>query len=314
MDVWLVSRVEMSVQRRSVLLVLGSETGGGYASTGGNTMHGAHRKATEQQELAAHAHRPGAEHHEKGNSAAGSWYSERALKHQVILFLLVIGSLAPLAVLAKGQSLPDSKDSSGAVANTTPAQPDLPYTRPTQTTKLRNYFFDAFGPYPIVGAALTAGISQVSNAPPEWKQGVEGYGKRFGSNLGIAAVTTTTRYALAAAFTQDTLYYRCECTGAFPRLRHAITSTLTARRGEDGHRVFSFPALVAPYAGTMTAVYGWYPSRYGAKDALRLGNYNLLAYVGGNIALEFLYSGPHSLLARMHLDNRHGAPSQGSKP
>jgi hypothetical protein len=29
--------------------------------------------------------------------------------------------------------------------------------------------------------------------------------------------------------------------------------------------------------GTMTAVYGWYPDRYGAKDALRLGNYNLLA-------------------------------------
>jgi hypothetical protein len=228
--------------------------------------------------------------------------------------LLVIGSLASPAVPAKGQSRPDSGASSRAGANTTPAQPDLPYTRPTQTTKLRNYFFDAFGPYPIVGAALTSGMSQVSNAPPEWKQGVEGYGKRFGSNLGIAAVTTTTRYALAEAFKQDTLYYRCDCSGAFPRLRHAVISTLTARRGEDGHRVFSFPALIAPYAGTMTAVYGWYPSRYGAKDALRIGNYNLLAYMGANIALEFLYSGPHSLLTRMHLDNRHGAPSPGSKP
>jgi hypothetical protein len=31
--------------------------------------------------------------------------------------------------------------------------------------------------------------------------------------------------------------------------------------------------------------------------------------VGGNIALEFLYSGPHSLLSRMHLNNGHGAPS-----
>lgn len=93
-----------------------------------------------------------------------------------------------------------------------------------------------------------------------------------------------------------------------------MISTLTARRGEDGHRVFSFPALIAPYAGTMTAVYGWYPSRYGAKDALRIGNYNLLAYMGANIALEFLYSGPHSLVNRMHLDNRHGALGPGSKP
>jgi hypothetical protein len=99
-----------------------------------------------------------------------------------------------------------------------------------------------------------------------------------------------------------------------PRLRHAVISTLTARRGEDGHRVFSFAALIAPYAGTMTAVYGWYPRRYGAKDALRMGSCNLLENVAGNISLEFLYSGPHSLLSRMHLNNGHGAPNPGSEP
>jgi len=217
-----------------------------------------------------------------------------------------------LPVSAKAQSLSDLDDSSGAAASTTSTQPDLPYIRPTQTTKVHNYLFDAFGPNPIVGAALTAGISQVSNGIPDWKQGMEGYGKRFASDFGIAAVSTTTRYALSEAFKQDALYYRCECTGVFPRLRHAVISTLTARRGTDGHRVFSIPALVAPYAGTMVAVYGWYPGRYGAKDALRMGNFNLLAYMGGNIALEFFYSGPHSLLSRMHLNNGHGAPTSGS--
>ena len=116
------------------------------------------------------------------------------------------------------------------------------------------------------------------------------------------------------AFKEDTLYYRCECKGVFPRLSHAVISTFTARRGDDGHRVFSFPDLVAPYAGTMTAVYGWYPGRYDYKDAFRMGNYSLLGYVGGNIALEFLYSGPHSLLSRMHLNNAHGAPDSGSNP
>ena len=231
-----------------------------------------------------------------------------------MFFPLTIAILAALPVLAKAQSPLDSGDSSGAVARTTPAQPGLPYERPAQTTKLRNYFFDAFGPNPIVGAALTAGISQASNGIPEWKQGAEGYGKRIGSDFGIAAVSTTTRYALSEAFKQDALYYRCECTGVFPRLRHAVISTFTARRNSDGHRVFAFPALVAPYAGTMTAVYGWYPDRYGAKDALRMGNYNLLAYMGGNITLEFLYGGPHSLLSRMHLNSRHGAPNSGSNP
>src|SRR5208282_5608493 len=150
--------------------------------------------------------------------------------------------------------------------------------------------------------------------PPEWKQGFAGYSKRLGSNFGIAAVSTTTRYGLAQAFKEDTLYYRCECKGAFPRLKHAVISTLTARRGDDGHRVFSFPALVAPYAGSMTAVYAWYPGRYNGKDALRMGNYAMLGYVGGNIALEFLYSGPHSWLSRMHLSKTHGEPSSETNP
>ena len=166
--------------------------------------------------------------------------------------------------------------------------------------KLRTYLFDAFGPYPIAGAAIIAVADQSKNTPPEWGQGTKGYSQRFGSNLAIAAVTTTTRYGLAEAFREDTVYYRCECHGLFPRLRHAMISTVTARHGEDGHRRLSFPALVAPYAGTMTAVYGWYPGRYGAKDALRMGNYNLLAFMGENLALEFIYGGPHTLFSHVH--------------
>jgi hypothetical protein len=179
-------------------------------------------------------------------------------------------------------------------------KPDLLYVRPTARMKLRAYVFDAYGPYPIVGAAFIAGINQKENTPPEWGQGGGAYGKRFGSNLAIAAVTTTTRYGLAAAFREDTLYYRCECKGIFRRFEHAMISTVTARRGEDGHRQLSFPAIVAPYAGTMTGVYAWYPARYGPKDALRMGNYNLLAFAGENFALEFLYGGPHTLFSGLH--------------
>jgi hypothetical protein len=234
--------------------------------------------------------------------------------HRIMLGLLVIATLAALPEPAKGQSLFGSGDPPGTVASTTPAQPDLTYTPPTQKTKLRNYFFDAFGPYPIASAGVTAGFNQARNAPHEWGQGAEGYSRRFVSEFAIEAVGTTTRYGLAEAFKEDTLYYRCECKGLFPRLGHAVISTLTARRGEDGHRVFSFPALVAPYAGTLTAVYGWYPTRFGAKDALRMGNYTLLEYVGGNLAQEFLYGGPHTLFSRVHLNFGHGAPNPGLEP
>jgi hypothetical protein len=230
-----------------------------------------------------------------------------------MLLIIAALALAFLPMLAQAQLLADPGSSPRVVASTE-TRPNLTYTRPTAKTKLHNYIFDAFGPYPIVGAGAAAGINQAYNTPPEWKQGAAGYGKRFGSDFGIAAVSTTTRYALAQAFKEDTLYYRCECKGVFPRLKHAVISTLTARRGEDGHSVFSFPSLVAPYAGTMTAVYAWYPGRYNGKDALRMGNYTMLGYVGANIGLEFLYRGPNSFLSRMHLNNGRGAVTPGSNP
>ena len=237
---------------------------------------------------------------------------------RILFLLLVVVDLAALPVAANAQALVDSGDSSSSAVNlsvsTEYSLSDPTYIRPPETTKVRNYLFDAFGPYPIVGAAIAGGVNQVQNTPPEWKQGADGYGKRLGSDFGIAAATTTTRYALSEALREDTLYYRCECKGVLPRLRHALISTFTARRGVDGHRVFSFPDLVAPYAGTMTAVYGWYPGRYDYKDAFRMGNYSLLGYVGANISLEFFYSGPHSLLSRMHLNDAHGAPNSGSNP
>src|ERR1700674_6131448 len=80
---------------------------------------------------------------------------------QIILPLLSLAGLAALPLLAKAQSLANSGDSSSTAAlpaSTAHPQPDLTYVRPTQKTRLHNYFFDTFGPYPIVGAAFAAGI------------------------------------------------------------------------------------------------------------------------------------------------------------
>jgi hypothetical protein len=188
-------------------------------------------------------------------------------------------------------------------------QPGQPYQRPTEKDKLHGFIFDAFGPYAFISAVTVAGIQQARNRPPDWGQGWGAYGDRVASDFGINLVTQTTRYGLAELFREDTLYYRCECKGFFPRLNHALISTLTSRRGEDGHRVFSFPDLVAPYAGTMVGVYAWYPDRFGAKDAFRLGNYSLIGYAAENVGLEFLYQGPHKWLTRMHLNNTRAAPT-----
>jgi hypothetical protein len=231
-------------------------------------------------------------------------------RFRVVFLLIAIASLGAIAPVGKAQSAVGAGTSSGngesssASTNSrshgTHTKLDLTYRRPTDKTKLKNYFFDTFGPYPIVGAAILGAVNQGNHTPPEWGQGFKPYGERVGSDFGIAMVTTTTRYAMAKAFREDTIYYRCECKGVLRRMGHALISTVTARRGEDGHRRLSFPAIVAPYAGSMTAVYGWYPGRYGAKDGFRMGNYALLAFAAGNVAKEFIYGGPHTLFS--HVD------------
>jgi hypothetical protein len=59
-----------------------------HAFTGGNTVHESHRKAAEQHELAAMAHRTAAEHNEKGDGVAESWHAQRALEYSDHAFKL----------------------------------------------------------------------------------------------------------------------------------------------------------------------------------------------------------------------------------
>jgi hypothetical protein len=187
------------------------------------------------------------------------------------------------------------------------------YRRPTNSEKFHGYLFDAFGPYPFLAAAFAGGINQAENKPPEWGQGWDAYGVRVASFYGVTLISNTTRYTLAEFFREDTLYYRCDCHGFFPRLGHALISTVTARRGDDGHRTFSFSNLAAPYAGSMTAVSTWYPSRFEPKDGFRIGNYALLYQAVSNIALEFIYGGPHTLLSHTRLSSVTGSSSSTSK-
>jgi len=44
-------------------------------------MHETHRRAAEQHELAAHAHRTSAEYSKKGEYQTGNWHAERALEY-----------------------------------------------------------------------------------------------------------------------------------------------------------------------------------------------------------------------------------------
>jgi hypothetical protein len=205
---------------------------------------------------------------------------------------IALAQLAPAAAVSPSKTLTASPTSSLSDIATVST-----YSPPTEKKKLQLFEFDAFGPYAFATAALGGGVQQATKSPPEWGTGWDGFGMRVASNYGIQLVTTTTRYGMAEILREDAAYYRCECKGFLPRVGHALISTITARHGQDGHTEFSFSGLGSPYAGTMAAL-AWYPGRYGVKDGFRMGNYNLAAQAGGNLALEFIYGGPHTLFGR----------------
>jgi hypothetical protein len=225
-----------------------------------------------------------------------------------------LGVFAPViqAQSASGAGAGSALVGNSPTPKTKASESNLTYVRPTERTKFLNYINDTFGPVPIGEAIIVAAGNQYENTPHEWGQGFGPYTQRVASNFGIAAITTTTRYGLAEAFREDTMYYRCECTGLLRRFKHAMLSTVMARHGEDGHWRFSLSTLAAPYVGNMAGVYGWYPSRYGARDWIRMGSYDFLAFSGDNVFLEFIYGGPHTLFG--HLFHRQQYPEANPGP
>ena len=172
--------------------------------------------------------------------------------------------------------------------DTTSNQTDT-YTFPTRKERFNKYVKDTVGPFRLARTAFTAGLEQWSDKPPEWEQGMKGYGKRFASGMGQNGIQQTVTYGLDSALSLDTGFRRSEREGFFPRLKHALLENVTSRT-KSGKRVVSVPRFVGVYTGAVVATETWYPERYSYKDGLRHGTRNLLTSFGINIVREFVFN------------------------
>ena len=207
---------------------------------------------------------------------------------RALAFLLLLAASKVYAQSSSdppGAAIPDPPPPAISRSTTTNAYPE--YRFPDGKQQFRNYLYFTFGPPGLISTAVGAGLDQNKPAPPEWDSGAQGYGERYGWRFGMNIISKTTEYSLGAAMHEDVAFHRCGCSGFFPRTTHALTSTLTAKT-ESGRTVFSIPALVSPYAGSFAAVNAWYPSRYGAQDAFRIGSTSFMFKAVGNLIGEYL--------------------------
>lgn len=128
-----------------------------------------------------------------------------------------IVSYAAAAVLLTGtlvgQQIHDTDDTTGgsaAVISSSDAKmaSSDEFVAMTHAERLSYYLRSLVGPEAFIFAGAEAGINQLDNKPKEWRQGAEGYGKRYGSKFGEHVIDATVSNALALALHEDNRYFK----------------------------------------------------------------------------------------------------------
>jgi hypothetical protein len=125
--------------------------------------------------------------------------------------------------------------------------------------KLEYHAKSAFGPMSIVGDAAYAGILQAADAPLEWKQGAEAYGKRLGTMVAWSGIRNGLAFGLDATLHEDPRYYRSTDTGFWRRSGHALRGTMLTRT-DSGGETLSVWRIGSAYGSAFLSNM-WYPDR-----------------------------------------------------
>jgi hypothetical protein len=87
-----------------------------------------------------------------------------------------------------------------------------------------------FDPFEFVLTGFVAGLGQASNSNPSYGQGLEGYGKRYGTAYADNLTENFMAYAvLPTILEQDPRYYQLGSGGFFRRSWHAVSRVLITR-------------------------------------------------------------------------------------
>jgi len=154
------------------------------------------------------------------------------------------------------------------------------------TGKLEYHAKCAFGPAAILGDAAYAAILQADNAPLEWKQGAEAFGKRVGSMVAWSGIRNGLAFGLDSTLHQDPRYYRAGGKGFWRRSGHALRETMLTHTDSGGETLSTWRIGSAYGSAFLSNL--WYPDRL---NTARLGFIQGSVTVGldlmGNLGKEF---------------------------
>jgi len=119
----------------------------------------------------------------------------------------------------------------------------------------------SFDPIQIVWYGALSGISQAENSEPGFRQGAEGYGKRYGA---YAADGTIENFFVGAilpsVLRQDPRYFQSGRGSFFQRTGYAV-SRIVVTRGDSGHQEFNFSEVFGSAIASSISTFSYHPRR-----------------------------------------------------
>ena len=230
--------------------------------------------------------------------------SNAACRFLALSRIFALGSLLFLPVVAIAQQTDDTQPSIAAgsgTASTSASQPEkaavqlLPAQEPaaesprTFKERFADYRSTTFSPWALFMPAVGASLAQATDYPPEWQQGMEGFGKRLASGYAGSVVDNTIGFGVAMIDHEDLRYPLSTYpkSAIMHRTGHVISYTFVPRN-EGGGRRIGWSRLIGAYGAGFTAN-TWYPTRHSdTRNALYLGSMNLVGDVATNLLKEFI--------------------------
>jgi hypothetical protein len=216
-------------------------------------------------------------------------------KNVLLVFLLLISLLErPVPLRAQAAVAPQPADEAAKDSRSQEKQPPREYLQRTAEdfvpmTRSERFAYAlnrTFSPSVLLGTTVRAGLNESRDAPKEWGQGMEGFGKRWGSVYAQHFIGVALENSAAFALHEDNRYFASGKQRVWARLLYAGESTVLARH-DDGSRSLSVSAL----GGTAGAAFlsrTWHPpSTSSMNDAAISFGLTLAVHTAMNVAREF---------------------------
>jgi len=153
--------------------------------------------------------------------------------------------------------------------------------------KHKSFLRHLFGPRGFIFAGISSAIQHAKDAPANWGAGLTGLGRRYASAFGQHLVNGTVQYAVAKALHEDLKYYPSDEAGFKPRVKHALISTVYARKTNSEGQTLATSRFSGALAGGFISR-AWMPARFHTfSSGISSAGISLAVDAGLNVMREF---------------------------